>query len=84
MTNTLLGMFRTTGDEDPLADPKALALWQEKQPANDDVAYQEAMVRALEDMGERQPQVTSNRIHAVLELDRLSTPVQLRLSINVP
>ncbi len=79
MTTTLLGMFRLSGDEDPLADIKALAAWVAKQPANDDIAFQEAMVRVLEAMGARQPRVTPNRILAVFELDRLSTPVQSRL-----
>ena len=79
MTNTLLGMFRLAGDEDPLVDIKALAAWVAKQPKNDDIAFQEAMVRLLEAMGARQPRVTPQRMLAVLELDRLSSPVQSRL-----
>ena len=79
MTNTLLGLFRFSGDEDPLADVKTLAAWLAKQPANDDVAFQEAMVRVLEEMGARQSRITPNRMLAVLELDRVSTPVQSRL-----
>lgn len=79
MTNTLLGMFRSSGNEDPLADNRALAAWVAKQPANDDIAFQEAMVRMLEAMASRQPRITPHRMLAVLELDRLSTPVQARL-----
>lgn len=79
MANTILGFFRTAGNEDPLADVKALAVWMEKQPANDYLSIQEAMVRVLEDMGARQPKVTLNRVLAVLELDRLSIPIQARL-----
>lgn len=79
MANTILGLFRTAGNEDPLADVKALALWMEKQPANDYLGIQEAMVRVLEDMGARQPRATPSRALAVLELDRISVPIQARL-----
>lgn len=79
MANTLLGMFRTSGDQDPLADIGALGEWIRKQPINDYVAFHEAVVRVLEDMGARQPRVTQNRVLAVLELDRISMPVQSQL-----
>jgi hypothetical protein len=79
MANTILGLFRTQGDEDALADTKALALWLEKQPANDNLVIQEAMVHLLEDMGARQPKVTPDRVLAVLDLDRKSVPIQRRL-----
>jgi hypothetical protein len=79
MVNAILGLFRTAGSEDPLEDVKALAVWMGKQPFNDYLGIQEAMVRVLEDMGARQPRVTPNRVLAVLELDRLSMPIQARL-----
>ena len=79
MANTSLGLFKTRSGEDALADVSSLALWLEKQPVNDYLGTQEAMVRLLEDMAARQPKVTSNRVQAVLELDRVSTPVQARL-----
>ena len=79
MANTLLGMFRMSGDQDPLADSGALGDWVRKQPINDYVAFHEAAVRLLEDMGARQPRVTQNRVLAVLELDRVSKPVQAQL-----
>ena len=79
MANTILGLFKTASGEDALADVNSLALWLEKQPANDYLGTQEAMVRILEDMAARQPKVTPNRVRAVLELDRVSTPVQSRL-----
>ena len=79
MANTILGLFRSSSGEDALADVNALALWVEKLPANDYIGTQEAMVRLLEDMAARQPKVTPNRVRAVLELDRVSTPVQSRL-----
>ncbi len=79
MANTLLGLFKSSSGEDALADVTALALWVEKLPANDYLGTLEAMVRLLEDMAARQPKVTPNRVRAVLELDRVSTPVQSRL-----
>jgi hypothetical protein len=79
MATTILGLFRSAGYEDPLADLKALAVWMKKLPPNDHLGIQEAIVRLLEDMGARQPRVTPNRVRAVLELDRISMPVQARL-----
>lgn len=79
MANTLLGLLRGSSGEDPLTDEKALEAWFRKQPANDYLATSEAMVRVLEDMGARQPKISPSRILAVLELDRLSAPIQARL-----
>lgn len=79
MANTLLGLFRQSGGEDPLTDAKSTEAWFRQQPANDYLATSEAMVRALEDYGARQPKTTPGRIQAVLELDRLSAPIQARL-----
>ena len=79
MANTLLGYFRSASAEDPLTDAKAIEIWFRKQPGNDYLATSEAMVRALEDMGARQAKVTPGRVQAVLELDRLSMPIQARL-----
>jgi hypothetical protein len=79
MANTIFGLFRAASSEDSLAHVKALALWMKKQPSNDYVGIQEAMVRLLEDMGARQPKVTPNRVTAVLERDRLSMPIQAHL-----
>ena len=79
MANTILGLFKTHSDEDPLADSGAITSWMEKQPVNDHLVRQEAMVRLLEDMAARQPKVTPERVLAALELDRLSLPTQARL-----
>jgi hypothetical protein len=79
MATSILGLFGAGGKDDPLADAKALAAWMEKQPANDYVGLQEAMVRLLKDTNARQPKVTPNRVLAVLQLDRISTPIQARL-----
>ena len=79
LPNTLLGLFRASGTEDPLTDAKSTESWFHRQPTNDYLATSEAMVRALEELGARQPKVSSGRILAVLELDRLSLPIQARL-----
>jgi hypothetical protein len=79
MANTISGLFKSAGNRDPLADGEALASWMKEQPANDYLGLQEAMVRVLEDMGAQRPGVTPNRVQAVLELDRLSMPIQARL-----
>jgi hypothetical protein len=79
MAATIIGLFKGNGDDDPLADPKALETWQSEQPTNDDLGLQEAMIRLLEDVGARQPKVTPARVQAVLELDRHSLLIQSRL-----
>ena len=79
LPNTLLGLFRASGTEDPLTDAKSTESWFNRQPANDYLATSEAIVRALEELGARQPKITPGRILAVLELDRLSLPIQARL-----
>ena len=80
MANTLLGLLRATvGGEDPLTDARSTEIWFDKLPANDYLATSEAMVRALEDMGARQPKITPGRVTAVIELDRLASPIQARL-----
>ena len=79
LPNTLLGLFRASGTEDPLTDVKSTESWFHRQPANDYLATSEAMVRALEELGARQPKVTPGRVLSVLELDRLSLPIQARL-----
>jgi hypothetical protein len=79
MATTIIGLFRRDGEPDHLADRKGLAAWLAEQPANDDLGLQEAMIRLLEDMGARHAKASSARIRAVLELDRLSQPLQERL-----
>jgi hypothetical protein len=79
MATTIIGLFRRDGEPDHLAGRKALAAWLAEQPANDDLGLQEAMIRLLEDMGARHAKASSARIRAVLELDRLSQPLQERL-----
>lgn len=79
MATTIIGLFRRDGEPDHLADRKALAAWLAEQPANDDLGLQEAMIRLLEDMGARHANASTARIRAVLELDRVSQPLQGRL-----
>src|SRR5512141_908722 len=79
MASTIIGLFRRDGEDDTLADPDTLREWLAAQRANDDLAWQEAVIRLLEDMAARQPKMTPARVRAVFELDRCSLPVQDRL-----
>jgi len=79
MTNTIIDLFRRDGDEDVLADPRAFSDWLGRQPKNDDLGLQEALIQLLEDMAARQPRVTPARVRAVHELDCLSMSLQTRL-----
>src|SRR4051812_31823054 len=79
VSNTLLGFFRASGSEDPLTDVKSTQSWFARQPPNDYLATSEAMVRTLEDLGARQPKISQGRVLALMELDRLATPIHARL-----
>ncbi|MEP6701399.1 MAG: hypothetical protein ABJB04_00320 [Betaproteobacteria bacterium] len=79
MANTIIGIFSRKDGGDPLADLKSVTTWLARQPTNDDLGMQEAMIRLLEDMGAEQPKVTPSRVGAILELDRQSLLIQSRL-----
>jgi hypothetical protein len=78
MASTLFG-FQITSRDDPLANAKSLRAWSARLPRNDPVGAVEAIIHLLETAGAAQPAVTLNRLRAVLELDRISVPLQAQL-----
>ncbi len=79
MSSTIFGLFRQTNGEDPLASGNSLGDWLARQPGNDFLALQEAIVRLLEDQAARQPKITANRVLAVMDLDRVAAGLHARL-----
>ena len=79
MAKSIFGLFKTDTGDEPLANVKAVARWAAALPANDPVAGVAAMVHLLEEMGAAQPALTVDRTLALLDLDRLSVPLQGQL-----
>jgi cyclic-di-GMP-binding protein len=82
MANSFLGMFRGAKQDDPLTSVKAVNAWAAGLPAKDPLGALEAIVRVLEDMGTAQPEVTPNRVLALMALDRLSLPMQAKVQLQ--
>lgn len=76
MANSFLGMFRSTRQDDPLANVKSVEAWAARLPANDPLGVLEAAVRLLEDLGTAQSEVNASRVLALMALDRLTLPMQ--------
>src|SRR5258706_8423176 len=66
------GMFQSAVDDDPLSTAKSVATWAEKRPGNDPMGMVMGMTHLLEEMSTKQPELTPNRVQALLALDRLS------------
>ncbi|MEO8133463.1 MAG: hypothetical protein ABI831_05780 [Betaproteobacteria bacterium] len=79
MSSTIFGLFRQADEEDPLSNGKSLAAWLQRQPNNDFLALQEAIVRLLEDFAARRPKITPTRVLVVMELDQVAASIQMRL-----
>ena len=79
MAKSFFGLFQTAQPDEPLANVKAISAWAANLPANDPMGGVMAMIHLLEETSTKQPQVTVNRILALLTLDRLSLPLQTHL-----
>ncbi|MEP6701397.1 MAG: hypothetical protein ABJB04_00310 [Betaproteobacteria bacterium] len=67
------GMFQSSAvDEDALSSPKSVNAWAETHPANDPMGMIMGMTHLLEELSTKQPEVTPNRVQAMLALDRVS------------
>lgn len=82
MAKSIFGLFQTANEDEPLADVKSVRRWAATLPTNDPMGAVMAMVHRLEETSTKQPAVTANRILAVLELDRLSLPLQAHLQVQ--
>jgi cyclic-di-GMP-binding protein len=78
MVNTLFG-FQVASRDDPLANVKSIRVWSARLPRTDPVGAVEAIIHLLETAGAAQSVVTLNRLLAVMELDRISMPLQAQL-----
>jgi hypothetical protein len=78
MVDTLFG-FQIASRDDPLANVKSIRVWATRLPRNDPVGAVETTIRVLETAGSTQPIVTLSRVLAVMELDRISVPLQAQL-----
>ena len=85
MASTLFGIQIASRD-DPLANAKSIRLWARQLPRNDPIGAVEAIIRLLEGAGTPTTTVTLSRLQAVLELDRISVPLQaqLRTQYRIP
>src|SRR4051812_8779150 len=75
----LFGLFQRTRRDDPLASARAIRGWVSRLPANDPVGAVEAMIALLERPITTEIEFSANRLNGLLELDRLSVPLQERL-----
>ena len=82
MAKSFFGIFRSANQDDPLASVKSVQAWAAGLPAKDPVGALGAIVRVLENMGTTQPEVTSNRVLALMAMDRLSLPIQAEVLLQ--
>jgi cyclic-di-GMP-binding protein len=85
MVKSIFGLFQTANQDanqdESLANVQSVGRWAANLPANDPMGGVMAMVHLLEERA-KQPAVTADRILAVLELDRLSLPLQVHLQVQ--
>ncbi|MEP7083874.1 MAG: hypothetical protein ABI854_03980 [Betaproteobacteria bacterium] len=79
MAKSIFGLFNTDAKDDPLASVTTVAEWAATLPTNDPVAAATSMVHLLEGMCAAKPALTLERTLALMELDRLSLPLQAQL-----
>jgi hypothetical protein len=82
MAKSIFGLFQSANQDEPLENVKSVRAWAARLPANDPMGGVKAMVHLIEEASVKQPAVTANRILAVLELDRLSLPLQTQLQVQ--
>lgn len=79
MAKSIFGLFSTAARDEPLGNVRAIDRWAEDLPATDPIAAVEAMVRLLEESFATARALTVDRTLALMELDRLSLPLQAQL-----
>ncbi|MEO8133464.1 MAG: hypothetical protein ABI831_05785 [Betaproteobacteria bacterium] len=75
----MFSLFQIANRDDPLTNPKSMRLWVSNLPANDPVGAVETMIDLLESPLTTESYFSASRLQAILELDRLSAPLQERL-----
>jgi hypothetical protein len=80
MAKSIFGVFRAATQDEPLKSVTATKRWFANLPANDPLGGAEAALAVLlEEAYAKHPPVTADAILALLELDRLSLPLQAQL-----
>lgn len=82
MAKSILGLFNTPAEVEPLGSVKAIDRWAAAQPASDPIGTVQAMVRLLEEACTAQRPLTADRLLALMELDRLSLAPQAQLQVQ--
>ena len=76
MGSSFFKMFRGNRPQDPMEDPKTAHVFLDSLPKNDPLGLLEAIVAMLEDRGAGMALMSSNRVQALLVLDRGSLVAQ--------
>ena len=79
MAKSVFGLFRTATKDEPLEIVKATERWVANLPANDPIGGAVTLASLLEETYAKHPPVTADGTLALLELDRLSLPLQAQL-----